>query len=221
LAFGYLNRGRNNDASTYAARAVEIDPTNSEGWIVLGAGKSELGDRKAAKEAYRKCVELGRGPYVAECKRMVRCATLPRVRHHDQHGQRSPALAFTLRDADAHTTLLDRRGLQLATWVSSRVTASTAFTRGRPPRTAPAAGGCDRPLLGRVRIDGDSWAPLRATSKGDRARAPDRRARARRNRTAGWAPPARVRLCSSRTNSSVARSIGPCVEASTRPTRRA
>ncbi|HKP59991.1 MAG TPA: tetratricopeptide repeat protein, partial [Polyangiales bacterium] len=72
LAFGYLNRGRNNDAVNYAARAVDIDPTNSEGWIVLGAGKYTLGDRKAAKDAYRKCVDLGRGAYVAECKRMVR-----------------------------------------------------------------------------------------------------------------------------------------------------
>jgi len=72
LAFAYLNRGRNNDAAEYAARAVEIDPTNSEGWIVLGAGKYQTGDRKAAKDAYRKCVELGRGTYVSECKRMVR-----------------------------------------------------------------------------------------------------------------------------------------------------
>ena len=72
LAFGYLNRGRMADAADYAARAVAQDPTNSEGWIVLGAAKHELGDRKAAKEAYRKCVELGRGSYVEECRRMVR-----------------------------------------------------------------------------------------------------------------------------------------------------
>ncbi|HKU44189.1 MAG TPA: tetratricopeptide repeat protein, partial [Polyangiales bacterium] len=72
LAFAYLNLGRNKDAADYAARAVELDPTNSEGWIVLGAGKSELGDRKAGRDAYKKCVELGKGPYVAECKRMVR-----------------------------------------------------------------------------------------------------------------------------------------------------
>ncbi len=72
LAFGYLNRGRNADAVAMAARAVEADPTNSEGWIVLGAGKHQLGDRKAAKDAYKKCVELGRGSYVAECRRLVR-----------------------------------------------------------------------------------------------------------------------------------------------------
>ncbi|HEX2677650.1 MAG TPA: DUF4388 domain-containing protein, partial [Polyangiales bacterium] len=72
LAFGYLNRGRSADAAEYAQRAVDRDPTNSEGWIVLGAAKHELGDRKAAKEAYRKCVEQGRGSYVEECRRMTR-----------------------------------------------------------------------------------------------------------------------------------------------------
>lgn len=72
LAFGYLNGGRSADAAEYAARAVARDETNSEGWIVLGAAKHELGDRKAAREAYEKCVELGRGAYVDECRRMVR-----------------------------------------------------------------------------------------------------------------------------------------------------
>jgi len=72
LAFGYLNRGRNADAAGFASRAVETDPTNSEAWIVLGAARYQLGDRKGAKEAYRKCAELGRGAYVAECRHMVR-----------------------------------------------------------------------------------------------------------------------------------------------------
>jgi CheY-like chemotaxis protein len=72
LAFAYLNRGRDADAVQYAEKAVEIDPTNSEGWIVLGAGKFQLGDRKAAKDAYKKCAEQAKGEYVAECKRMNR-----------------------------------------------------------------------------------------------------------------------------------------------------
>ncbi len=72
LAFGYLNRGRDAAAAEYAARAVMTDPGNSEGWIVLGAAKDQLGDHKAAREAYKQCVALGRGEYVAECKRMMR-----------------------------------------------------------------------------------------------------------------------------------------------------
>jgi Tfp pilus assembly protein PilF len=71
LAFGYLNRGKNPEAATFAARAVEADPSNSEGWIVLGAARQSLGDRKGANDAYRKCAELGRGEYVPECKKML------------------------------------------------------------------------------------------------------------------------------------------------------
>jgi len=72
LAFGLLNRGENEQASDYAARAVAVDPTNSEGWIVLGAARYALGDKNGAKDAYRKCVEIGRGPYVEECRKVAR-----------------------------------------------------------------------------------------------------------------------------------------------------
>jgi CheY-like chemotaxis protein len=72
LAYAALNHGRNRDAAAYAQRAVEVDPSNSEGWIVLGAARSQLGDPRGAREAYRKCVDLGRGNYVVECRRMLR-----------------------------------------------------------------------------------------------------------------------------------------------------
>jgi tetratricopeptide (TPR) repeat protein len=72
LAYGALNRGRNKDAAAYAERAVEADPTNSEGWIVLGAARFQLGDHRGAREAYRRCVDVGRGSYVVECRRMLR-----------------------------------------------------------------------------------------------------------------------------------------------------
>ncbi|MET0390497.1 MAG: hypothetical protein ABW321_31285 [Polyangiales bacterium] len=72
LAYLYLNQGKNVDAASFAARAVQTDPTNSEGWIVLGAAKSELGERNAARDAYRNCAQQGRGSYVSECRRMLR-----------------------------------------------------------------------------------------------------------------------------------------------------
>jgi tetratricopeptide (TPR) repeat protein len=72
LAFGYLNRGENEQASDYASRAVAVDPASSEGWIVLGAARHALGDKAGARDAYRKCVEVGRGPYVDECRRVAR-----------------------------------------------------------------------------------------------------------------------------------------------------
>lgn len=72
VALAYLNAGRNKDALDRAERAVRADATNSEGWIVLGAARDGLNDRKGAREAYRQCSEVGTGAYVIECKRMLR-----------------------------------------------------------------------------------------------------------------------------------------------------
>lgn len=72
LAFGYLNRGENLRAAEFAARAVAVDPTSSEGWIVLGAARDATGDGKGARDAYRNCVEIGKGEYVTECRRVAR-----------------------------------------------------------------------------------------------------------------------------------------------------
>ncbi len=72
LAFHQLNRGKNAEAAELANRAISIDATNSEGWIVLGAARHALRDREGAREAYRKCAELGTGAYVQECRHMLR-----------------------------------------------------------------------------------------------------------------------------------------------------
>ena len=72
LAFHYLNRGKSERAREFAARAVAVEPANSEGWIVLGAARHALKDRDGAREAYKNCVKLGKGQYVQECRRMVR-----------------------------------------------------------------------------------------------------------------------------------------------------
>jgi Flp pilus assembly protein TadD len=72
LAFNHLNRGDNARARDFAARAAALDARSSEAWIVLGAARDALGERTAAREAYKSCVELGHGDYVTECRRMVR-----------------------------------------------------------------------------------------------------------------------------------------------------
>jgi CheY-like chemotaxis protein len=72
MALWYLNRGRDKDAAEYASKATAADATNSEGWIVLGAARDQEGDHKGAQDAYKQCVDQGRGDYVAECKRMLR-----------------------------------------------------------------------------------------------------------------------------------------------------
>jgi Flp pilus assembly protein TadD len=71
---GYLELQAGDDARAkqFASQAVAIDPTSSEGWIVLGAALESLRDRTGAREAYAKCAELGTGPYASECKRLAR-----------------------------------------------------------------------------------------------------------------------------------------------------
>jgi hypothetical protein len=71
-ALTYLNLEDTQSAKLYASRAVAADPTNSEGWIVLGAAEEQLGSRDAAREAYRHCAEQGVGSYVVECRQLVR-----------------------------------------------------------------------------------------------------------------------------------------------------
>jgi tetratricopeptide (TPR) repeat protein len=72
VAFDYLNRGKLEEAKSHAARAVAVDPTSSEGWIVLGAALQALGSGKEAFEAYRNCAARGVGDYVSECRRMLK-----------------------------------------------------------------------------------------------------------------------------------------------------
>lgn len=71
LAMLYLNQGKNPDARTRAEEAVSSDPENSEGWIVLGAALSALGDAAGARVAYSRCADLPNGKYFGECKRML------------------------------------------------------------------------------------------------------------------------------------------------------
>lgn len=72
LAFNFLNQGKNREAVDYASRALSGDPSSSEAWIVLGAAKEALNDQEGARDAYRRCAEVGKGVYLAECRRMVR-----------------------------------------------------------------------------------------------------------------------------------------------------
>ena len=72
LAFHYLNKGKNELAVDHASRALAADPQSSEAWIVLGAAKDALKDKTGAREAYQQCVQVGKGVYVQECKRMLR-----------------------------------------------------------------------------------------------------------------------------------------------------
>jgi CheY-like chemotaxis protein len=71
LAMYYLNQGKNQKAKERAEEAVKADPQSSEGWIVLGASLSALGDGAGARRAYQECAQF-EGKYMGECKRMLR-----------------------------------------------------------------------------------------------------------------------------------------------------
>jgi tetratricopeptide (TPR) repeat protein len=72
IAYIHLNARNNIGAGGFAARAVEADPSNSEGWIVLGAAREALGDSAGARVAYRSCATLSTGAYTKECRRLAR-----------------------------------------------------------------------------------------------------------------------------------------------------
>jgi hypothetical protein len=72
LAYLHLDAGDNDQARQFAGRAIAVSPNDSQAWIVLGAARSALGDRKGAREAYRACAALPHDAYTAECRRLAR-----------------------------------------------------------------------------------------------------------------------------------------------------
>jgi Flp pilus assembly protein TadD len=72
LGFLMLQRGRNAEAAELARKATLADPSSSLAWITLGSARQYLNDEDGAMSAYRNCVKHGRGPYVAECRAVLR-----------------------------------------------------------------------------------------------------------------------------------------------------
>ncbi len=72
LAFRLLAAGRNREAAEHADRATRLNPKDARAWVTLGAALQGMGERFSAQQAYRSCVEQGEGPFVKECRPMVR-----------------------------------------------------------------------------------------------------------------------------------------------------
>jgi tetratricopeptide (TPR) repeat protein len=53
-------------------RAVTLDPTDGEAWLILGASYQEKGDLANAHRCYVACVKEGKTGPVAECRKMLR-----------------------------------------------------------------------------------------------------------------------------------------------------
>jgi predicted TPR repeat methyltransferase len=68
----YLKKGSNKAAMRRYEEAVKWDPNSSEGWYKLGEAHSKLGNRKEAREAWTKYLEIqSDGKYVAEVKKRL------------------------------------------------------------------------------------------------------------------------------------------------------
>jgi hypothetical protein len=67
-----LEWGKMSEAIASGERSVELDPTDAESWLILGAAYQEKGDSKNAMRAFKTCLDQGkRGPR-NECAAMFR-----------------------------------------------------------------------------------------------------------------------------------------------------
>jgi tetratricopeptide (TPR) repeat protein len=64
LARLMLARNHTRESAELAQRATAVD--------TLGAARQMRGDRQGARHAYQNCAKLGKGPYVSECRAMLR-----------------------------------------------------------------------------------------------------------------------------------------------------
>jgi hypothetical protein len=72
LAHTELNRGRLERANELAVRAVAIDPTLADAYVIIGGVHQDSGENKEAKAAYRRYLELApRGRYADELRSIV------------------------------------------------------------------------------------------------------------------------------------------------------
>lgn len=68
----FLERGKAAEAIEAADRAVALDPSDAESWLVLGAAYQEKGNVKEARRCYSECVKQGKGGFRGECAAMLR-----------------------------------------------------------------------------------------------------------------------------------------------------
>jgi cytochrome c-type biogenesis protein CcmH/NrfG len=53
-------------------QSVDLNPTDSEAWLVLGAAYQQMGSIGEARRCFRSCVEKGKGGSRSECAAMLR-----------------------------------------------------------------------------------------------------------------------------------------------------
>ena len=58
-------------ATAAAIRSVELDPTDAEAWLILGAAYQLAGDGTEARNAFRSCTKLATHGGIGECRAFV------------------------------------------------------------------------------------------------------------------------------------------------------
>jgi hypothetical protein len=70
-AYNNLNHGDPATALVLARRAVIEAPQRADAWIALGSAYDALHDREGARQAFRSCLQLAGGPYLAQCRALA------------------------------------------------------------------------------------------------------------------------------------------------------
>jgi tetratricopeptide (TPR) repeat protein len=72
LSRSALERGSLKSSIEAGEQSVDLDPTDSEAWLVLGAAYQQMGSLGEARRCFRSCVEKGKGGSRGECAAMLR-----------------------------------------------------------------------------------------------------------------------------------------------------
>lgn len=67
-----LERGQSKKAVEAGERAVALDPTDGESWLLLGAAYQEIGKPGDARRCFTSCVKEGKKGPIGECRAMLR-----------------------------------------------------------------------------------------------------------------------------------------------------
>jgi hypothetical protein len=67
-----LERGKIGAAIESGERAIALDPTDGEAWLILGAAYQEKGRPADARRAFTSCIKEGKKGPIGECRAMLR-----------------------------------------------------------------------------------------------------------------------------------------------------
>jgi Tfp pilus assembly protein PilF len=72
MALRAFERGDSGAALRAGQLAVELDPTDAQSWLVVGAAQQQRGQNDAAKKTFRDCVKQARRGPRDECLALSR-----------------------------------------------------------------------------------------------------------------------------------------------------